>query len=443
MHNFSDALKQTEGLCFPLGETERGEIMYADLADISHLLVAGASGTGKSVFINSLLLSLISNNGPENLRLILCDTKIVEFSAFNGIRHLLFPVCANANLIYGALQWAANETEKRLRDFSTAGKKSLSTYNDYTWEEFVSDTGLPQIVVVVDDFASALLEQPEMANSIRTILLNGRTTGVHLIFSSQTPTWKMVKGISTLFRSKILFPVASKAESTALIGSTAAFSVGGCGDAVYSNGRTLSRVKSFIADAEVSSGICESAKSTGPIYSEEIMRKVEQLSAKRTALPYEDDTGYDELLPAAVDFVLGIGQASVSMIQRRLKLGYGRAASLVDQMEEKGIVGPFDGSRPRQLLITKEQWQEMQYKQSLLQDTQEPECNNATVGENLSKPEGPTSYIEEPMSEPLSEAEDITADSEETTNIQNEVPYVETEHGKGHKRRILDFLLGR
>lgn len=376
--------------------------MYADLTDVSHLLVAGASGTGKSVFLNSLLLSLISNNGPESLRLVLCDTKYVELSAFNGVQNLLVPVCSDAWRIHGALKWVASETIKRLRDFSTAGKKNLSSYNDYTWEEFIADTGLPHIVVVVDDFASALLEQPEMADCIRTILLNGRTTGVHLIFSTQTPTWKAVKGISTLFRSKILFPVASKAESVALIGSTAAFSAGGCGDAVYSNGRLLFRVKTFLADSDTSSRIIEKAKTSGSLCSEEAMRGIEQFEGGDVAaksFPHDD-----ELLPAAIDVVLEVGQASVSMLQRRLKLGYGRAARLVDQMEEKGIVGPFDGSTPRQLLITKEQWKRAQNTLTYASGSQE---------------------------------------IEETINTDNEVPYVEAKHSKGHKRGIFDILLGR
>lgn len=265
MYNFSDALTCTAGLCFPLGETDTNEIVYANLTDISHLLIAGASGTGKSVFVNSLLLSLISNNSPEDLRFILCDTKTVELSLFNGIHHLLLPVCTDAKTIHRALQWVANETKKRLRVFSMAERKNISSYNDYTREEFITDTGLPQIVVVIDDFVSALLEQPEMADSIRTILLNGRTTGVHLVFSTQTPTWKAAKSISALFRSKILFPVASKAESTALIGNTSAFSLGGCGNAVYSNGDSLTRVKSFVANPVDSSKIIEKQRLLVPI----------------------------------------------------------------------------------------------------------------------------------------------------------------------------------
>lgn len=419
--------------------------MCADLTDVSHLLVAGASGTGKSVFLNSLLLSLISNNGPESLRLVLCDTKFVELSAFNGVQNLLVPVCSDAWRIHGSLQWAASETVKRLRDFSTAGKKNLSSYNDYTWEEFIADTGLPHIVVVVDDFASALLEQPEMADCIRTILLNGRTTGVHLIFSTQTPTWKAAKGISTLFRSKILFPVASKAESVALTGSTAAFSTGGCGDAVYSNGRLLSRVKSFLADSDTSYRIIEKAKASGPLYSEEAIRGIEQFVDRKAAkhLPHEYDAGYDELLPAAIELVLEIGQATAAMLQRRLNLGYGRAARLVDQMEEKGVVGPFEGSRPRQLLITKEQWQEMQYRQFLQRDKQEAADNNAAADNGHIEPAESIEYIGDFIAEHECEAESAITDSKETTNTQNEVPYVEANHSKGHKRRILDFLLGR
>lgn len=418
LHTFSDALAHTARLSFPLGETDAGEIVCADLADISHLLIAGASGTGKSIFINSLLLALIANNSEENLRLILCDTKMVELSMFNEVPHLLLPVCTNVEMIHRALQWVANETERRLRDFSTAGKKSLSSYNDYTWEKFIADTGLPQIVVVVDDFASALLEQPEMANSIRTILLNGRTTGVHLILSTQTPTWKAAKSISTLFRQKILFPVASKAESTTLIGSPAAFSVGGCGEAIYSNGRLLTRVKSILADAETSAGIIEKAKASEPLYSGEATRGIERLVDKEAAaksMLYEAVSDYDELLPAAIDVVLEVGQASVSILQRRLKLGYGRAARLVDQMEENGIVGHFEGSMPRQLLITREQWQEMQCRQPLVRD-----------GQN---------------------AEDGTAHREaevgEIKNTDNEVPCGETKHSKEYKHRILNVLFGR
>lgn len=446
MHSLSQVLAHTAGLCFPLGETDTGEIVCADLADISHLLVAGASGTGKSVFINSLLLSLISNNGPENLRLVLCDTKMVELSVFNRVSNLLIPVCTDAMKIHGALRWIAHETENRLRAFSAAGKKNLSSYNDYTWEEFVSENGLPQIVVVVDDFASALLEHPEMADSIRTILLNGRTAGVHLIFSTQTPTWKAVKSISTLFRSKILFPVASKAESTALIGNTAAFGLSGCGDAIYSNGRSLTHMKSFIADFETSSNIIEKAKVPEPHYSEDTIRTIEENIVGEIdahAQDTVDGTGYDELLPAAIEVVLDVGQASVSTLQRRLKLGYGRAARLVDQMEEMGVVGPFEGSKPRLLLITKKQWQEMQGARALSGDTEEIESKTDSFAESYDdEPECPDE-LDCSTDDPSEEAENFVIDSEEIISTDYEVPYGKTKHGKGYKHRILDFLFGR
>lgn len=207
---------------------------------------------------------------------------------------------------------------------------------------------------------SALLEQPEMADSIRTILLNGRTTGVHLILSTQTPTWKSAKSISTLFRAKVLFSVSDKAESKAMINNCDAFALGNVGDAIYSNGTSSRRIHTYYPDESVSAEIISKSKAQFTEYfdiASDFLRQTPDAEIGCTQINHEP---YDELLPDAIEVVLEQGQASVSMLQRRLKLAYSRAARIVDQMEEKGVIGPFEGSKARQILITKEQWHEMQ-----------------------------------------------------------------------------------
>ena len=354
MRTFSDSISGLQHLQFPIGETEARDFVYSDLNEISHLLVAGATGTGKSVFLHGTLLSLLAHNPPEELRFLLCDTKIVELSTYSSIPHLLAPVLSDPQKIADTLMWVNYEIHHRLVTMSAANVRNLQNYNDYAWENFLSDTGLPQIVVIIDDFTSVLTSVPDAANCLREILLNGRAVGVHLIATTQTPTWKTSRQISLLFRTKILFSASTAAESKLLIGSQAAASLPQSGEAIYSDGQHTHKVHTFFPSITDQASIFSAYSDHAPpdFLTNPPKDGQSEIACKNDSLEVDAD-----LFRAAVDVVLELGQASVSMLQRRLKLGYSRAARLVDQMEEQGIVGPFDGSTPRAILITRAQWE--------------------------------------------------------------------------------------
>lgn len=362
--DFSTAMEKIEGFDFPIGESDSGELIYTNLKDINHLLVSGEAGTGKSVFVDSMILSLISNNTPEKLRLLIWDSTGVNYP-YNGISHLLIPVITDSRKMVLVLQWAITEIQKRLRTLSETGTKSLGKYNDRAWENF--STEMPPIVIVLDDFSSLLDQEPIVKEYIDRILLNGRTAGIYLVAVTPNPTWKESKKISLSFRSRLVFCSSSAAESKILLGIKGAESLPAPGYAFFSTGGEKSlQVKTFIVSDDLRREIKEKVKSReAPQYNQEIMREIAKSDYAHG--PYFEEESFaepDELLPSAIEVVVETGMASVSMLQRRLKLGYSRAARLVDQMEEKGVVGPFEGSKPRQVLISKEQWQEMQYKAS-------------------------------------------------------------------------------
>lgn len=340
---------------FQTGTTDEGRAFRFDINDSPHILVCGATGTGKSNFVHGALTELISHNSPDDLRLLLFDSKIVELAQYNGIPHLLVPWITDASKLEGALAWLDLETKKRLRLFADSQIRTLQGYNDHLWESFLDDNGLPHILVVIDDLSSAITQRPQIADYVREILLNGRTVGIHLMAVTQTPLWKGTKPISLLFRTKVVFSAATAQESKTLLGVQGAERLGACGQSLVSvNGKTVKVQMPLITDAA-----CSNALSTAKSFGDVSFIDTSLDTALNPSVAPEGD-GEDELLPAAVEVILETGLASVSMLQRRLKLGYGRAARLVDQMEEKGIVGPFEGSKPRQIIITRAQWCQMQ-----------------------------------------------------------------------------------
>lgn len=375
MLSFAEVLDEVSGFSFPIGENDSGNLITANFESAPHLLICGATGTGKSTLVHSILLSLISKNGPDNLRLILCDTKMVEFCEYNGISNLAVPVCTDNKKISGALMWAAHEIDNRFVLLSSARSKTLASYNDHVWENFSEDLELPHLLVVIDDLTPVVSDYPEVIPFIQKILQNGRATGVHLIVVTQTPTWKPIKPLSLMFRNKAVFSFSSKAEESALIGTTKNFGLGACGRCVFSGGGSIQKIETTLPTQTLSSQIIYEKKSEPQNYNQSAICAIEDYLIGKKDQKNDDIKEYDELLPAAIEVVLEVGQASVSMLQRRLKLGYGRAARLVDQMEEKGVVGPFYGSSPRLILITKEQWQEMQFKQGMVDKAPEPECS--------------------------------------------------------------------
>jgi len=365
-------------VAFAVGKDIGGNPIVGDIAKLPHLLIAGTTGSGKSVCTNSLIISLLYKATPEEVRLIMVDPKMVELGIYNGIPHLLIPVVTDPKKAAGALQWAVTEMMNRYRTFSQVGVRKLEEYNTK-----VACNGevekMPAIVVVIDELADLMLvAAKEVEESICRVAQMGRAAGIHLIIATQRPSADVITGLMKAnIPSRIAFAVASSLESRIILDQTGAEKLVGRGDMLYfpiGKGKPTRVQGCFISDEEVSR-VTEFIKrnSGGVQYDEAVMHDIERNASSNekggkgasSSASQEAENSYDELLPAAIDVVVETGMASVSMLQRRLKLGYSRAARLVDQMEEKGVVGPFGGSKPRQVLITKAQWQEMQYKQGM------------------------------------------------------------------------------
>ena len=363
---------------FAVGKDISGQPIVGNIARLPHMLIAGTTGSGKSVCTNSLIISLLYKATPEEVRLIMVDPKMVELSVYNGIPHLLIPVVTDPKKAAGALQWAVSEMMKRYQKFSEVGAKDLASYNNHAAQGEDLEP-MPQIVVVIDELADLMLvAAKEVEESICRVAQMGRAAGMHLVIATQRPSADVITGLMKAnIPSRIAFAVASSLESRIILDTTGAEKLVGKGDMLYAPlGQDKLRVQGcFITEEEVANVVDFIKEGASAQYDEQVMHEIEKNAEDKNKAEKGvggSDPGagggddYDELLPAAIDVVLEVGQASVSMLQRRLKLGYGRAARLVDQMEEKGVVGPFEGSKPRQLLITKEQWAEMQYKQNMV-----------------------------------------------------------------------------
>ena len=363
---------------FAVGKDISGQPIVGNIARLPHMLIAGTTGSGKSVCTNSLIISLLYKATPEEVRLIMVDPKMVELSVYNGIPHLLIPVVNDPKKAAGALQWAVSEMMKRYQKFSEVGAKDLASYNNHAAQGEDLEP-MPQIVVVIDELADLMLvAAKEVEESICRVAQMGRASGIHLVIATQSPRADVITGLMKAnIPSRIAFAVASSLESRIILDTIGAEKLVGKGDMLYAPlGQDKLRVQGcFITEEEVANVVDFIKEGASAQYDEQVMHEIEKNAEDKNKAEKGvggSDPGagggddYDELLPAAIDVVLEVGQASVSMLQRRLKLGYGRAARLVDQMEEKGVVGPFEGSKPRQLLITKEQWAEMQYKQNMV-----------------------------------------------------------------------------
>jgi len=357
---------------FSLGRDIGGRNVIGDIEKLPHVLIAGTTGSGKSVCTNSLIISLLYKSTPDEVRFIMVDPKMVELAPYNGIPHLLIPVVTDPKKAAGALQWAVFEMMKRYKTFSEHGVKKLEEFNRLAKASDELET-LPSVVVVIDELADLMLvAAKEVEESICRVAQMGRAAGVHLVIATQRPSADVITGLMKAnIPSRIAFAVASSLESRIILDNTGAEKLVGRGDMLYAplGAGKPQRVQGCFISPEEIEDVVQFVKQSGEArYSDEVIAKIEESvqekeksgGSRGDVAGESGDCDGDELLPAAVDVVLEIGQASVSMLQRRLKLGYSRAARLVDQMEERGIVGPFEGSKPRQLLITRAQWQEMQ-----------------------------------------------------------------------------------
>ena len=352
-----------------LGKSIDGACVVGNIGKMPHLLIAGTTGSGKSVCMNSIIISLLYKAGPEDIKLIMVDPKMVELGIYNGIPQLLIPVVTDPKKAAGSLQWAVTEMLRRYKAMSDLGVRDLESYNSIVTAE-EDGQKLPTIVVIIDELADLMMvAAKEVEDSICRIAQMGRAAGMHLIIATQRPSANVITGLMKAnIPSRIAFSVASAMESRIILDTMGAEKLVGKGDMLYApigSGKPLRVQGCFVTDGEVEA-VAEYVKEHYVAdYSQEVLEEIEkkaQQTGKKPASvaepePSDEELEGDEMLPAAVDVILETGQASVSMLQRRLKLGYARAARIVDEMEEKGIVGPFQGSKPRAILITKEQWQ--------------------------------------------------------------------------------------
>ena len=364
--------RHPSSVAFAVGKDIGGNNIVGNIAKLPHVLIAGTTGSGKSVCTNSLIVSILYKSTPDEVRFIMVDPKMVELAPYNGIPHLLIPVVTDPKKAAGALQWAVFEMMKRYKMFSEKGVKDLAGYNALA--EVDEDVKkLPTVVVVIDELADLMLvAAKEVEESICRVAQMGRAAGMHLVVATQRPSADVITGLMKAnIPSRIAFAVASSMESRIILDTPGAEKLVGKGDMLYSplGDSKPTRVQGcFITPEEIERVVAFVKDAAGEAhYDQDVIEKIQQAvdakSDKGKAAPTDgaaDGDDGDELLPAAVEVVLETGQASVSMLQRRLKLGYSRAARLVDQMEERGYVGPFEGSKPRQLLITREKWQELQ-----------------------------------------------------------------------------------
>ena len=359
---------------FSVGRDIAGNCIVGNIAKLPHMLIAGTTGSGKSVCMNSIIISLLYKASPEDVKLIMVDPKMVELGIYNAIPHLLIPVVTDPKKAAGSLQWAVTEMMRRYKAMSDAGVRDLESYN--TIMESEGGKKLPQVVVIIDELADLMLvAAKEVEESICRIAQMGRASGIHLIIATQRPSADVITGLMKAnIPSRIAFAVASAMESRIILDTQGAEKLVGKGDMLFApigSGKPLRVQGCFVSDGEVEAVANYVKENFNTDYDDAILKDIEKRASQAGTAgnkgavsaadpePNDGELEGDDMLPAAVDVILETGQASVSMLQRRLKLGYARAARIVDEMEEKGIVGPFQGSKPRAILITKEQWASM------------------------------------------------------------------------------------
>jgi len=363
----SDFAKAKSKASFAVGKDIGGNCIIGNITKLPHMLIAGTTGSGKSVCMNCVIISLLYKASPEDVKLIMIDPKMVELGIYNGIPHLLIPVVTDPKKAAGSLQWAVTEMMRRYKAMSEVNVRDVESYNKLVADE--EGKKLSQIVVIIDELADLMLvAAKEVEESICRIAQMGRAAGMHLIIATQRPSADVITGLMKAnIPSRIAFSVASAMESRIILDNPGAEKLVGKGDMLYFpiGGGKPKRVQGcFVSDEEVEAVATYVKDHFTPNYDDEIMKDIERKAAQTGKSAPEPDPVMeqedgDEMLPAAVDVILETGQASVSLLQRRLKLGYARAARIVDEMEEKGIVGPHQGSKPRTILVTKEQWAAM------------------------------------------------------------------------------------
>lgn len=354
-------------LTVALGKDIPGKPILCDLAKMPHLLIAGSTGSGKSVCINSILISILCHASPEEVRMIMVDPKVVELAVYNGIPHLLCPVVTDAKKAANALNWAVKEMTDRYAKFAEAAVRDFKGYNEYL--KMNGEKTLPLILVVVDELADLMqVAAKEVEESISRLTAMARAAGIHLLIATQRPSVDVITGvIKANIPSRIAFAVSSQVDSRTILDMGGAEKLLGKGDMLYypqSSPKPIRGQGAFVSDGEVEDIVRFIKEKNVVQYDEETAEAIvnAQKAGTSSASSGGDDDGEDELFYDAVDVVLQAGYASVSILQRRMSLGYPRASRLIDRMADKGYIGPFEGSKPRKILIDPAQWLEIKAK---------------------------------------------------------------------------------
>jgi len=340
------------------------------------VLIAGSTGSGKSVCINSIIMSLLYKYSPDEVKLLMVDPKVVELGIYNGIPHLLVPVVTEPKKAAGALGWAVSEMMNRYKTFAAHAVKDLAGYNRLACDS-EDLTPMPKIVIIIDELADLMMAAPnEVEDSICRLAQMARAAGMHLVIATQRPSVDVITGIiKANIPSRVAFAVSSQVDSRTILDMGGAEKLLGRGDMLFypvGVSKPMRVQGCFVTESEVEAVVDFIKQSALAAYDEDIMEGIDRhavISKGGKGDPRDDGDGNedDDMLPQAIECVVEAGQASTSQLQRRLKLGYARAARIIDQLEQKGIVGPFEGSKPRQVLISKEQW--MERKLSGMEDT--------------------------------------------------------------------------
>lgn len=377
-------------LAFALGKDVAGEEIITDIAKMPHVMIAGATGSGKSVCINTLISSIIYKAKPSEVKLVMVDPKIVELSVYNGIPHLLIPVVTDPRKAAGALAWAVQEMENRYATFAAKGVRDLKGYNDAVKKESEIGT-LPHIVIIIDELADLMMvAKNDVEDAICRLAQKARAAGMHLVIATQRPSVDVITGlIKANIPSRIAFAVSSQVDSRTILDMVGAEKLLGKGDMLFYPAGAPKPVRiqgAFVSDNEVEK-IVDFVKTEGePKYNEDIIESIENANKSDREMveeASEDDT--DPFLMDAIEVVVETGQASTSFIQRRFKVGYARAGRIIDQMEERGIISGYQGSKPREVLMSKERWQELKMGTTPVSTPTEPTTEVAKAMDTIKK----------------------------------------------------------
>ena len=365
-------LRMTSPLGIALGKDIAGVAQVTDLCKMPHLLIAGSTGSGKSVCVNSIIMSLLFRSSPEDVKLLLIDPKVVELAEYNGIPHLLMPVVTEPRKAAGALGSAVQEMERRYRLFAENNVRDIKSFNKLAAEQPELEK-MPYIAIIIDELADLMMVVgKDVEDSICRIAQKARAAGMHLIVATQRPSVDVITGlIKANIPSRIAFAVSSQVDSRTILDGAGAEKLLGQGDMLFMpvGAPKPTRIQgTFVRDEEISR-VLDFIKSSATVQYDEAMIEAMEKHAIQDGkkggggADAEEDAGSDPMFKQAVDVVIDAGQASTSLLQRRCKLGYARAARIMDEMEQKSIIGPYEGAKPRAVLISRQQWLEMQMNQ--------------------------------------------------------------------------------